>query len=97
MYRHAFKSEPRQGRKRHFLPRTGHQCQVTAVFDDHVQSFSMRDGATLGELSERLALPGSREDDCLVAITIKLGPIDGKATTIRVHRPDVGHAPRYVM
>ena len=97
MYRRAFKSAPRQSRKRHFQPRPSHPCEVTAVFDDHVQSFSMRDGATMGELSERLALLGSQFDEWLVAINIKLGPIDDTAKTTRVHRPDGGHAPRSVM
>ena len=96
MYRQAFKSAMRQSRKRHFQARPSHECRVTAVFDDHVQSFSMRDGATMGELSERLALLGSRKDDWLVAVNIKLAPIDGKAKTIR-HQLNVGHAPRYVM
>jgi hypothetical protein len=70
---------------------------VTAVFDDHVQSFSMERGATMGELSERLALLGSQFDEWLVAITIKLGQIGGKAKTTRVHRPAGDYAPRYVM
>ena len=51
----------------------------------------------MGELSERLALLGSQFDEWLVAINIKLGPGDGEANTTRVHRPDGGHAPRYVM
>ena len=96
MYRHAFKSIPPQSRKRQVQPKPGQQCQVTAVFDDHVQSFSMKEGATMGELSEHLALLGSQFDEWLVAINIKLGPVDGKAKTSRVHGPDVGHAPRYV-
>jgi hypothetical protein len=70
---------------------------VTAVFDDHVQSFSMRRGATMGELSERLALLGSQFDEWLVAITINLGPIDDEEKTTRVHWPAGDYAPRYVM
>jgi hypothetical protein len=97
VYRHAFKSAPHQSSKRRFQPRPSHPCEVTAVFDDHVQSFSMKGGATMGELSERLAVLGSQFDEWLVAINIKLGPIDDKAKATRVHRPAGGHAPRYVM
>jgi hypothetical protein len=97
VYRHAFKSALRQSRKRHLQPKPSHPCQVTAVFDDHVQSFSMKHGATMGELSERLALLGSQFDEWLVAINIKIGPIDDKEATTSLHRPDAGHAPRYVM
>ena len=97
MYRHAFKSGLRQSRKNHVPRSPSLQYQVTAVFDDHVQSFAMRGGATMGELSERLALLGSQFDEWLVAINIKLGPGDGEENTTRVHRPDSGHAPRYVM
>ena len=61
---------------------------MTAVFDDHVQSFSMNGGATMGELSERLALLGSQFDEWLLAINIKLAPIDDEENTTRVHRPD---------
>lgn len=51
----------------------------------------------MGELSERLALLGSQFDEWLVAISIKLGPIDDEENTSRSHRPDAGHASRYVV
>jgi hypothetical protein len=95
--RHPFKSAPPESRKRHFQPGPGHQCQETAVFDDHVQCFSMRDGATFGKLSERLVLFATRNEDWPVTNIIKLELIDGMAKTSRVDRPDVGHAPRHVM
>ena len=97
VHSHAFKSAPRQSRERQVQPRPSRQCQVTAVFDDHVQSFAMRDGATWGELSESLTLLGSQFDEWLVAINIKLGAIDDEDKTTLVQRREAGYAPRYVM
>jgi len=47
--------------------------RVTAVFEDRALSFILAKGATLGELSDRLADLGQRHAGRPVAITVKFG------------------------
>jgi hypothetical protein len=51
-------------------PRLEQSC-VTAVFEDRALSFILAKGATLEELSDRLADLGQRQDGRPVAITVK--------------------------
>ena len=48
--------------------------RVTAVFEDRALSFILAKGATLEELSDRLADLG-RHNGCPVAITVKFGTV----------------------
>ena len=47
------------------------QSRVTAVFEDRALSFILAKGATLEELSDRLADLGQRQDGRPIAITVK--------------------------
>ena len=49
------------------------QSRVTAVFEDRALSFILAKGATLEELSDRLADLGQRQERRPVAITVKFG------------------------
>jgi hypothetical protein len=49
------------------------QSRVTAVFEDRALSFILAKGATLGELSDRLADLGQRHNGTPVAVTVKFG------------------------
>ncbi len=49
------------------------QSHVTAVFEDRALSFILAEGATLEELSDRLADFGQRQDGRPLAITVKFG------------------------
>ncbi len=49
------------------------ESRVTAVFEDRALSFILAKGATLEELSDRLASLGQRHDGRPVAITVKFG------------------------
>jgi len=49
------------------------QSRVTAVFEDRALSFILRKGATLEELSERVANLGRRHNGWPLAITVKFG------------------------
>ncbi len=49
------------------------QSRVTAVFEDRALSFILAKGATLGELSDRLADLGQGHNGRPVAITVKFG------------------------
>ena len=73
------------------------QSRVTAVFDYHVQSFTMRASATLGELSERLAVFAARQGGWPASVNIKLGAAARQPRPGRVSRPATGPIPRYVM
>jgi hypothetical protein len=55
------------------------QSRVTAVFEDRALSFILAKGATLEELSDRLAKLGRRHDGWPVAITVKFGSSSRKA------------------
>jgi hypothetical protein len=52
--------------------RLGHS-RVTAVFEDRALSFILAKGATLEELSDRLADLGGRHNGRPVAITVRFG------------------------
>ena len=61
------------------------QSRVTAVFEDRTLSFLLAKGATLAELSDRLADLDRRHDDgWLVAITVKFS--SRKADSHRIHQ-----------
>jgi hypothetical protein len=49
------------------------QSRVTAVFEDRALSFILAKGATLEELSDRLADLGQRQERRPIAITVKFG------------------------
>ena len=49
------------------------QSRVTAVFEDRALSFILARGATMEELSDRLADLGRRRNGSPVAITVKFG------------------------
>jgi hypothetical protein len=72
--------------------------RVTAVFEDRALSFILAKGATLEELSDRLADLG-RHNGCPVAITVKFGTAKSgassrKAGSHRRPRPGFGEASR---
>ena len=56
---------------------------VTAVFDDRALSFILAKGATLEELSERLADLGQRHSRRPVAVTVKFGSSSRQAGSHR--------------
>ena len=62
------------------------QSRVTAVFEDRALSFILAKGATLEELSDRLANLGRRHDGWPVAITVKFGSSSRKAGSHRIPR-----------
>ena len=55
------------------------QSRVTAVFEDRALSFILGKGATLEELSDRLADLDRRHHGWPVAITVKFGSSSPKA------------------
>ena len=59
--------------------------RVTAVFEDRALSFILAKGATLEELSDRLADLG-RHNGCPVAITVKFGTVKFGASSISSDR-----------
>ena len=61
------------------------QNRVTAVFEDRALSFLLAKGATLAELSERLADLDRRHDGWPVAITVKFS--SRKTDSHRIHQP----------
>jgi hypothetical protein len=75
--------------------------RVTAVFEDRALSFILANGATLEELSDRLADLG-RHNGCPVAITVKFGTVklgasSRKAGSHRSRRPGSGEASRHLV
>ena len=62
------------------------QSRVTAVFEDRALSFILAKGATLEDLSDRLANLDRRHNDRPVAITVKFGSSPRKAGSARRHR-----------
>jgi hypothetical protein len=56
--------------------------RVTAVFEDRALSFILAKGATLGELSDRLADLGQRHAGRPVAITVKFGSSSRSANSL---------------
>ena len=54
------------------------QSRVTAVFEDRTLSFLLAKGATLEELSDRLADLGQRRNASPVAITVKFPSLRAK-------------------
>ena len=72
--------------------------RVTAVFEDRALSFILAKGATLEDLSGRLA-DLSRHNGCPVAVTVKFGTVkfgasSRKGGTRRMRRPGLGEASR---
>ena len=61
------------------------QGRVTAVFEDRALSFILAKGATLEDLSDRLADLG-RHNGCPVAITVKFGTFRFGASSISSDR-----------
>jgi len=55
--------------------------RVTAVFEDRALFFILAKGATLEELSDRLADLG-RHNGCPVAVTVKFGTVKSGASSI---------------
>jgi hypothetical protein len=55
--------------------------RVTAVFEDRALSFILAKGATLEDLSDRLADLG-RHNGCPVAVTVKFGTVKSGASSI---------------
>ena len=66
------------------------QGRVTAVFEDRALSFILARGATLGELSDRLAELGQRRIGRAIAVTVKFASPSRKAGPHRIPRPDFG-------
>ena len=64
------------------------QSRVTAVFEDRALSFILAKGATLEELSDRLADLGQRQDGRPIAITVKFDSLSRKAGTGSIRRAD---------
>ena len=62
------------------------QSRVTAVFEDRALSFILAKGATLEDLSDRLANLDRRHNDRPVAITVKFGSSPRNAGSARRHR-----------
>ena len=67
------------------------QSRVTAVFEDHALSFILAKGATLEELSDRLADLGGRHSERPVAITVRFGSSSQKACSKPIRGTDPGH------
>jgi hypothetical protein len=67
---------------------------VTAVFEDRALSFILAKGATLGELSDRLADLSHRHSGRPVAITVKFGSSSREADSQPIRRLDFGQASR---
>lgn len=65
------------------------QSRVTAVFEDRALSFILAKGATLEELSDRLADLGKRQDGRPIAITVKFDSLSRKADIASVRRADI--------
>ena len=63
--------------------------RVTAVFEDRALSFILAKGATLEELSDRLADLGQRQDGRPIAITVKFDSLSRKAGIGSVRRADI--------
>ena len=72
------------------------QSRVTAVFEDRALSFILAKGATLEDLSDRLADLDRRHNARPVAITVKFGSSSRKAGSYRIRRPAFGQASRVV-
>jgi hypothetical protein len=72
------------------MPKSGElrsrQNRVTAVFEDRALSFILAKGATLEELSDRLADLGQRHNGRPVAVTVKFGSSSRKLAR-SVHHP----------
>lgn len=68
--------------------------RVTAVFEDRALSFILAKGATLADLSDRLANLDRRHDGWPVAITVKFSSSPRKAGSSRIRRPAFGQASR---
>ena len=66
------------------------QTRVTAVFEDRALSFILAKGATLGELSYRLAELGQRRNGSPVVITVKFPLLSRKPGPHRIPRLDFG-------
>ena len=66
------------------------QSLVTAVFEDRALSFNLAKGATLEELSYRLAELGQRRNASPVVITVKFALLSRKAGPHRIPRLDFG-------
>jgi hypothetical protein len=62
------------------------QSRVTAVFEDRALSFILGKGATLEELSDRLADLDRRHHARPLAITVKFGSSSPKAVVNRISR-----------
>jgi hypothetical protein len=60
------------------------QSRVTAVFEDRALSFILAKGATLEELSDRLADLGQRHNGRPVAITVKFGSSSRKEGSLAI-------------
>ena len=63
------------------------QSCVTAVFEDRALSFILRNGATLEELSDRLAGLGQQHNGWPLAITVKFGSPSRNPGFQRSRRP----------
>jgi hypothetical protein len=63
------------------------QSCVTAMFEDRALSFILRNGATLEELSDRLASLGQQHNGWPLAITVKFGSPSHKPDFQRSRRP----------
>lgn len=66
------------------------QSRVTAVYEDRALSFILAKGATLEELSDRLAELGQRRNGSPVAITVKFAFSSRQAGLYPIRRPDFG-------
>jgi hypothetical protein len=73
------------------------QGRVTAVFEDRALSFILAKGATLEELSHRLADLGRRHNATPVAVTVKFGTSLGESGSHHIPRSDFGQTARDVV
>ena len=64
------------------------QSHVTAVFEDRALSFILAKGATLRELSDRVADLGQQQAP--VAVTVKFDASSRNAGSKPIRRPDFG-------
>ena len=97
MFSPASKSALHKIRERRLRANIQQQSRVTAVFDDHAQSFTMRASATLGELSERLALVAARQGGWPASVNIKFGAAARHSPPVPVGHRAASPPPRYVM
>ena len=77
--------------------RVGRESSVTAVFEDRALSFILAKGATLGDLSDRLADLGQGHNGSPVTVTVRFCTSPREAASTPIRRSDLGDTPSEVI